>query len=166
MKTFKFYLASLAVLFAALPIHAEVKEAPASIAAAMLVKVMSFEKTVGSKSEVSIYVIGSEDVASELKKGIGKANIKNVEVGPELPANVPSVLFVADASKLDAAMAFTHKNKILSVTGMPELVSKGITLGFGVGDDSKPKILLNLSASVEEGLDWNPAILKIAKTIQ
>jgi hypothetical protein len=154
------------LLSMSLSLFAEVKEAPPNVAAAMLVKVIGFEKVIAAKSDVSIYVLGSEEVANELKKGIGQANIKNVEVGADLPASAPSVLFVADASKLEAAMAFTHQNKILSVTGLPDLVSKGITLGFGVGDDSKPKILLNLSASAEEGLDWNPAILKIAKTIQ
>jgi len=148
---------------------AQAKDAPASIAAAMVMKVVAFEKTLGAGGDITIYVVGAEDVAAELKKAIGKpigkATLKSVESGADLPANKPSVLFVGDPAKFDAATAYTKSNKVLSVTGSPDLVSKGVTLGFGVGDDNKPKILLNLSASSEEGMDWNPAILKVAKTI-
>jgi len=44
------------------------------------------------------------------------------------------------------------------------LTTLGISLGIGL-EDGKPKILLNLSASKDEGIDWNPAILKIATTL-
>lgn len=55
---------------------------------------------------------------------------------------------------------------MLTVTNDPGIVSDGATLGVVVGDDGKPKILLNLTSSVEEGVDWNPAIMKVAQTIK
>jgi hypothetical protein len=151
-------------------LYSQVKSAPASIAAAMALKVVGFEKGMDKGGDITIYVLGANDVADELKKGVGKpvgkANLKEVLAGDNLPATKPTILFLGNAAKFDAAIQYTHANKVLSVTGLPELASKGISLGFGVGDDNKPKILLNLSASVEEGLDWNPAILKVAQTIK
>jgi hypothetical protein len=151
-------------------LFAQAKEAPASLAAAMITKVAGFEKGVNGAGEVDVYVLSAPEVAAELKKGVGKpigsATLKTVDAGDGLPASKPSVLYIGDASKLDAAIKYTRANKVLSTTGLPDIVSKGIALGFGVGEDGKPVILLNLSASVEEGLDWNPAIMKVAKTLK
>ncbi len=162
-------LASLILLFGS-NVIAQVQDAPASVAAAMILKVVGFEKGISAGGDVNIYVLGAADVASELKKGIGtaigKATLKSVESGEALPGTKPTILFIGNAAKLSDCLAYTHANKILSTTGKPDLVSSGVTLGFGVGADSKPKILLNLSASSEEGLEWNPAILKVAQTIQ
>jgi hypothetical protein len=144
---------------------AQVKDTPAPIAAALLVKVISFEKNISS-SDITIYVLGSSEITAELKKAIGQANIKNVLSGNSLPATKPSILFIGDANKIAVAIEYTRKNKILSATNIPDLVAKGVTLGFGLGDDNKPKILLNLNSSVEEGLDWNPAIMKVAQIIK
>jgi hypothetical protein len=47
------------------------------------------------------------------------------------------------------------------MTGIPDLVPKGISLGIGLSG-GKPKILLNLSSSKDEGIDWNHAILKVS----
>jgi hypothetical protein len=158
------------VLFYA-PVHAQLNEAPSNITAAFIIKLAGFEKNIsGSAGDITIYVLGAADVANELKKGIGKsigsATIQNIEAGSNLPTVKPSILHVGDASKSQEAMQYTRANKILSTTGKPDLVQEGITLGIGVGEDGKPKILLNLTSSVEEGLDWNPAIMKVAKTIK
>jgi hypothetical protein len=73
---------------------------------------------------------------------------------------------VGSAAKLQETVSYTRTQKILSVTAQPELVQRGVTLGVGIGNDGKPKVLLNLSSTVEENLSWNPAVMKIAKTIQ
>ena len=168
MKFLKFISILLGIVFLFSlnnPLFAQVKDVPAPIAAALFVKVIGFEKNI-SNAEITIYVLGSSELALELKKAIGQANIKNVLSGNNLPTTKPSVIFIADESKMAAAIEYTRKNKILSVTNIPDLVAKGITLGFGIGADNKPKILLNLNSSVEEGLDWNPAIMKVAQIIK
>ena len=144
---------------------AQTKEAPAPIAAALLVKVIGFEKNI-SAGDITIFVLGSGDITNELKKVIGQAKIKSVQSGNSLPSSKPSILFVADNGKADAAMKYTQENKVLSATNMPDLVSKGVSLGFGVGADNKPKILLNVTSSAKESLDWNPAIMKVAQIIK
>ena len=73
---------------------------------------------------------------------------------------------MGSASRIEEALEYTLSNKILSVTGDPNLMDRGITLGFGIGDDSKPKIVLNPQSAAQEGLEWNPAIFKIAKTVK
>ncbi|MEJ2053802.1 MAG: YfiR/HmsC family protein [Calditrichaceae bacterium] len=153
------------IFFLSAQSHGQTKEAPSSITAALLVKVIGFEKNI-SANDIIIYVLGSNELYSELKKVIGQANIKGVQSGNTLPSSKPSILFVADQRKVDAATKYTQDNKVLSATNIPDLVSEGVTLGFGIGDDNKPKILLNVTSSAKEGLDWNPAIMKVAQVIK
>ena len=128
------------------------------------------ETKLAGGGDITIYVLGDNDIAAELKKAvgqaIGKSTLKQVESGAELPGEKPSCLFVGDPVMFSSATKYTREQKILSITAHPDLVSKGLSLGIGLGDDGKPKILLNLSSSAAEELDWNPAIMKIAQTIK
>jgi hypothetical protein len=153
------------IFFLSAQSHGQTKEAPASITAALLVKVIGFEKNI-SGNNIVVYVLDSNELYNELKKLIGQANIKAVQSGSSLPSSKPSILFVADESKVADATKYTQRNNVLSATNIPDLVSKGVTLGFGVGEDNKPKILLNVTSSAKEGLDWNPAIMKVAQIIK
>lgn len=150
---------------------AAAQQAPPSVVAALTIKLMAFEKSLGgSAHDLTIYVLGAPAIADELKVGIGagvgSAKLVNIQRGDGLPATKPSVLFVGNAAKAGEAIQYARTNKVLTVTGLPALVSKGVTLGIGLGDSGRPEITLNLSASAAEGLDWNPAIMKVAKTIK
>ena len=157
------------ILFFCTEVSAQ-KNAPASIAAALTYKVIKYEKTIESSGEISIYVLGAVDIQSELEKGIDKeiggSILKSVDGGEGLPASKPSVLFVGSESKLNTAINYSREHKVLTVTNIPGLVTSGVTLGIGIGDDGKPCILINLTSSVEENLNWNAAIMKVAKTIK
>ena len=170
-RTYTILFAMIMLLVFVSASFAQVSDAPSSVVAALTIKLAGFAQNVsGTAGDVTVYVLGAPDVAAELQKGvgkpIGKATLSKVESGTDLPATPPSILCVGDASKLDAAISFTQANKVLSVTGLTDLVAKGVTLGIGVGADNKPKILLNLTSSNEEGISWNPAIMKVAKTIK
>jgi hypothetical protein len=142
---------------------------PPEIAAALIIKLSALEKNLSSGSEITIYVMGDEQIAASLKKGlnskIGKATLTNVSSGESLPSDKPSILYIGNEAQLIEATQYTQANNVLSI-GSSEAATKGATLGIGLGDDGKPTVHLNLSSSKEEGLDWNPAIMKIAKTIK
>jgi YfiR/HmsC-like len=144
-------------------------EAPPKIAAALISKLLVLEKSLMSKDgDMVIYVIGSKKLADALKKSegkkLGKRTLGKVVYSDVLPNEKPDVLCISTESVLTGAIEYTRKEKVLSITNKSKLVAKGVSLGIGIGDNGKPKILLNVTASGEEGLDWNPAIMKIAKT--
>jgi hypothetical protein len=161
---------ALSLSVVALPIFSQILDAPQNIAAALLIKLSAFEKTISSTGDVMVYVLGAPDVASELQKvvgqSIGQSRLAKVKSGENIPAEKPDILYIGKTSKLTQAIAYTRNNKILSITGMPNLVMEGVTLGIGVGSDGRPKVVLNLSSTVEENLTWNPAIMKIARIIK
>ena len=59
----------------------------------------------------------------------------------------------------------TQAHKLLTFCGVPDFVSAGVAVGFGV-DDGKPQILVNLPASRNEGADLDAALLHLAKIVK
>jgi len=159
----------IALLFVT-PAIGQQGKVPAELLANYTLKLASFEKNISNLMDASIYVMGDEQLADVLieKRGekIGKASLEAVMKSNELPAFKVTILFIADAANLDAAIKFARENKVLTITSIPELVNKGVTLGIGSDAEGKVQVLLNMTSSKEEGLEWNPAIMKIAKTVQ
>jgi|GEM_PF-735237 len=148
----------------------QVLDAPPSIAAALTVKLAAFYKNIDAGGDVTVYVMGSPQVAAELEKGIGTAigtsKLARVSSGDKVPGQKPSILFVGNQVNLDEAIAYSRAQKILTMTSLPDLVDRGVTLGIGVGNDGKPKVILNLESTIKENITWNPAIMKIARTVR
>ena len=147
------------------------ENAPAELTSALILKLAQFEKNLsGAESKVSVHVIGSPDIAADLQKAkgakIGKATLETITESNELPTTKPSMICLASSGKLAEVVKYAKENKVLTFTNLPDLVEKGIMLGIGIGADGKPEVLLNQTASAEAGMDWSPAILKIAKTIK
>jgi hypothetical protein len=147
----------------------DVTEAPVTLQAALFLKLLPFDKNIVSTGAVTIYVANAPEFAAEMKKAegklVGSAVISKVIDGKGVPTEKPSVLYIGSESGLKELVAYTKENKVLSISGKPDLSSKDISLFVGISNE-KPKILLNLSASKDEGIDWNPAILKVAATIK
>jgi hypothetical protein len=152
------------------PAAGQVLPAPPELAAALLVKLAAFEKRTAASGDVTVYVLGDAKAAAEFRKcvgtPIGTSRLARVASGTGLPAEAPSILFVGEKADVKAAIGYTQSRKIMSAAADPARVAEGVSLGVGVGADGKPKIVLNLSSSSEEDLDWNPAILKMARTIR
>lgn len=144
---------------------------PVKIQAVLIAKLLVFDKDISSGGHISIHVIGAPDFAAEMKKAVGKkigqSRLVAITEGTSLPtAWKPSAVYLGDPAMLKDVMAYTRSNQLLSITGVPDLVSKGITLGLGVSADKKPKILLNLLASKEENISWHPTMFKISTIIK
>ncbi len=145
----------------------DIGAAPASLQAALFLKLLAFDKNIAAGSSVTIYVVGASKFATEMKKTEGKplggATLAKVLEGDGVPTEIPSVIYIGTEVNLKEVLAYTKSNKVLSITGNPALVSKGVSLIVGVSD-AKPKVLIDPSASKDEGIEWNPAIFKVAVT--
>ncbi len=167
---FKISVIAAFVILLIAPVARCADDAPAAITAPISVKILALENSVSSKGDVSIYIMGgSQDIIDAFKSGIGTkiggSVLKKVTSGSDLPSETPTILFVGDAGSVDKAVKYSRSKKIISLTNKVALVAKGVTLGIAA-EGGKPKILLNLSSSSEEGLNWQPAIMKIAETIK
>lgn len=162
------YYFSILLLFIFLGTINAQDSAPPSLAATTTIKILALNKSL--KGNVKIFVVGSDAIANELKKNVGNTIVSMVLSGVESGSDVPSdkydIIFCASSGKASSVKSYAKKHKSLSITNIPDLVFSGITLGFGIDDDKKPLIFLNLSSSSEQGMDWNPAIMKVAQTVK
>ncbi len=144
------------------------KEVPANQVVPLTIKVLALNKSL--KGNVKIYVIGNDAIANELKKNIGNtivaATITDVDAGNDVPSGKYEIVYVCNPGKVNAAKNYAKQHKSLTITNIPSLAFEGVTLGFGLDDDKKQVIFLNLSSSSEQGMEWNPAIMKVAQTIK
>ena len=161
----KVYLLLVFLGLALFSVPVQAQQAPANLQAALIMKLLAFYTNLGA-DPFTIHVIGAPDVAAELEKHVGKpagkATLNGVTQG-DSPSGGPKVVYVG--GNVESSIGWTATNQVLSVTGNPDFVPQGVTLGIAI-EDKKPKILLNLTSSKNEGINWNPAILKVAATIK
>jgi hypothetical protein len=169
IRTFFLTAVISASVFVRLSWSEDIGVAPAPLQAALFLKLLAFDKNIATGGTITIYVVGAPEFAAEMKKTEGKpvgtATLGKVIEGDGVPTEKPSVVYIGADAKLAEFIAYTKGNKILSITGNPALVSKDVSLIVGTSE-GKPKIMLNLSSSKDEGIDWNPAILKVAATMK
>ncbi len=158
------------ILFAwARPVRSEeLAVAPAQIQAALFVKLLAFHQGLAGQ-EITIHVVGNDKVAAELKRvsgvAVGTGKLGGVTAGGIPPEKKPSAVYIGDPARLEAATDYARKNGVITLTGLPELVPRGVSLGIGISG-GKPRVLLNISASKDEGIRWDPTILKVSLTYQ
>jgi hypothetical protein len=159
----------ITIIFVSTGLCEDIGAAPAPLQAALFLKLLAFDKNIASGGTISLYVVGAPEFAAEMKKTEGKpvgtATLAKVVEGDGIPSEKPSVIYIGNDAKLAEILTYTKSNRILSITGNPSLVSKDVSLFVGISE-AKPKIMLNLSSSKDEGIDWNPAILKVAATMK
>lgn len=144
--------------------HLYAQKAPANLQAALFTKLLAFYTNLGG-DDFTIHVVGAPEVAQELKKNRRQSRQGCFERSfrrRRSPSNGAKVIYVGKSVK--AITDYSQTNKVLTITGEPKFVNDGVTLGVAI-EAGKPKILLNLSATKAEDVNWNPAILKVASTI-
>jgi hypothetical protein len=148
------------------------EELELDLASKVLLKVILLDQDLQAKcgGKLVIGVVGSAaglEAFSRLKgtaidesRTVELAEIVAVESLP--PPRRLTALFVGDQADLERVMRYTRSNSVLSVTNLPALVEKGVTLGVGL-ENNRPKVLLNLTGSEREKLRWDTKILKISR---
>jgi hypothetical protein len=131
-------------------------------------KIISMQKQFSGKSEgITVYVLGDNNVAKAFQavteQQFGSMKLARVLFGEDLPAEKPDVLFIGDRNKADQAIKYTRENKVLSMARSDRLIPKGVTLTIYTSPDGGTVITMNMSGALLEGIDVNPATLKVAR---
>jgi hypothetical protein len=76
------------------------------------------------------------------------------------------VLYVTPmrAVDFDTLKATVRASQVITVTGVPEYVERGLAIGVGVKGE-RPEIVINLDASRAEGAELNAQVLRIARIV-
>ena len=184
-----FHTGLLCILLSALS-SAQTMPVPINVQFPLLIKVLSFERTLIGKAgnEIVIGILyyrknkSSNDVHEEIldlvrsaKPKIGSSTVRCVPIemneGMDLSTQLNryqiQALYITPMRAIDVeSIASTcQSNHILSMTGVIDYLDSGIALGVGIHQD-KPQIIVNLSEAKAEGADFSSKLLRLAKIIE
>ncbi len=139
-----------------------------NVAASLGLKILSLQKQfAGKPGGITIFVLGDNNVAraflSYVDQSVGNMRLAKVLSGDQLPAEKPDVLFIGDKDKVQEAIKYTRANAVLSMARTEKFIPQGVTLTVYLGQGGAPEITVNMSGALLEGVEVNPATLKVAR---
>lgn len=146
---------------------------PTPLTAALMLRISELEKNISSGQSITIVVINNQSLAKllENKKGtvIGNKsyikdvihlnNIKNLE---NYNANI---IYVGRTEQMDTILDYAKTQQAITISSDINSIEQGIVLSL-YDNEGIPGILLNLTASKSNSLNWNPDILNIVAISQ
>ncbi len=164
---------------------------PLNIQYPILLKALTFDRSLRSRvgAEIVIGVVYqsgfrlSLDAKDELTDFVGGFGVQSIDslpirivpidlsesrdVGEALAQADENLLYVLPlrAVRLDRICAFARAKKILTLTGVPEYVSEGLSIGIDV-KGRRPSLLINITASRDEGADLDSQLLNLARIVR
>jgi YfiR/HmsC-like len=176
------------------PVAAPVTDAmpvPASLQLPLLLKILTYDRNfaarTGSSLRIAVVFSGASPESIRARDEIAAAfeafadkTVKN------LPIRYSALEYVSDSqvdgaaradqinvfyftpgisAHLDGLLRISRTNQIITTTGVPEYVEKGVAVGIGIKLD-KPHILINLGTSKAVGTEFDVSLLRIARVIR
>lgn len=164
----KFISMAICVLILVCELHSQQIEP--NMAAVLTLKVSAMEKQLSeSGAGLTIYVADAPEIAKELRKiigtTIGKSSLVSVQEGNGVPSSMPDIIFIGSPSNASKLIRFSRQNHILTISNNQEVFDMGTSILLSKDEATgKNYISLNITSSKEEGLEWKPALLKIARS--
>ena len=170
------------------PVFCQEMPVPVNIQYELLAKILTYEKNLINKTELSIGVVFQEKFRKSLnaKNDLMEAARRSDNTGDNpfvmkfIPIEISqkqdleealldmdlNAVYITPlrAIALEGIMNYTRKSGTLSLTGIPEYVENGLTLGFG-SRGGKAVIIINLKASRLETVHFSSSLLKLAHVI-
>ena len=181
-------LAALGVAGAPAVASAQEVEVPVHIQVPLFMKVMSFDRQflvrAGTEVVVGVAFQGGYAASVTARDEVVRA-LRGMVVGPDgrgvraVPIDLdrvsaedalarvrPCVLYVAPLRGADVAAlaAAARRARVTTVTGVPRYVSLGLAVGARLQGD-RPRLLINVEASRQEGAAFAAELLKLAQVV-
>ena len=159
--------ASLFSIYAFFSASCFAEELPAKLQVALMQKIIAMENNLAAKQEVSIYVLDAPKILRLLEREVGlqlgSSKLVKVDTGTTVPEEKYDVIYIGSSAKEKHAVEYAIENQVLTLYPIIEGMNNIGSLGLGI-KSGRPTFLLNIGQSRAEGLDWNPAILKVSST--
>jgi hypothetical protein len=179
-------------LFKSPYVDAEEVPVPAGIQVPIFLKILTFDRNFDDKvrSQLKIGIVYTEkdpasrqarDAIVDVLKSYTDKTIKHLPItyvlmpytternlAESAKSQRVNVFYVApgNGKHLAALLRISQKHRITTVTGVPQYVGKGVTVGLGLNSDNKTRILINLKSSISEGIAFDANLLRLSTVLQ
>ena len=165
-------------------------EVPVDLQCTLFCKVLMFDRNLDREPtrEIVIGILYQErfrtslEVKTEFEDGFREAELDTLSALPVrlhpmsfngleeldslLSLDRVDVLYIAPlrAVNVEQITALSRKYHILTITGVPEYIPAGVSVGVEL-KGGKPQIVINTTAAKAEGADFSSQLLKIVKVV-
>ena len=178
-------------LFSAVPawLSAQQMDVPARLQIPLLYKILSFDRnfTARAGDQVVIAIIYQsgfrasvvareqiEDALGHTASPFGTRSLRwvAIEAGSgstleqALREHEADVIYVTPLRgvDLDVIADAARRSRLMTVTGIPPYVERGLSVGVGI-EQERPMIIINLAAARAEGADYTAQLLRVSRVI-
>ena len=175
---------ALLALIGGIPIAHAAEQVPATLQVAILVKVLVYDRTIAIRARdgLKLAVVFDPDredsrkardeftkAFNETPRKIGDKNIiELVEIAQnklESEATTFDIVYIADGADVAKVVALSTKHHLITFASDRGAVEDGVVLGL-VPRGDKPKLLINVGASVASGMELDPQVLRLAELVR
>lgn len=176
--------AALTALLATLPSAWAAEQVPAPLQVAILVKVLVYDRTIATRSrdglKVGVVFDPERESSTQARDAFTKAfNESPRKVGDKIvlelvelsqdkldaEAATLDVIYVADGADVAKVVEIAKKHRLITFASDRTAVEDGVVLGL-VPRGDKPKLLINVGASVSSGMELDPSVLRLAELVR
>jgi len=179
-------------LFNSAALGGESVPVPVNLQVPVFLKILTFDRNFDQKksSQLKIGVIYvEEDAASrrakdDIAKILGTYTEKTIKSLPitYMPMHYTSewdldetaksqgvnVFYITpgNAKNLASLLRISRKQRITTITCVPDYVKDGVTVGLGLKNDNKMQILINLRSARQEGVAFDANLLRLSTVVR
>jgi hypothetical protein len=173
------------------PGTSEIMPVPAELQVPLILKILTYDRNFQSKAQTELRVgivfmsgnpasLKAKNDIVEVFRGFSDKTVRKLairhsaveyvsdsQVEEAARSNQFNIFYVApgNAGNLETLLRISQARQIITTTGVPAYVDKGIAVGVGVEQD-KPHILINLASSKAEGSEFDASLLRIARVVR
>lgn len=154
----------------------------------LFLKILLFNRTAVVKDQLVILIVYQKNFRVSLNtlneiKSLNRDNLigdfngkpvrlESVSIENELDLetyllhNKPDVIYIPPLRAIDIKMLakIATEIKVLTLTGVPDYVKFGVTIGVDIKGE-KPEIMINLRSAKESGADFSSQLLKLSRIV-
>ena len=161
---------------------------PADLQVPLLLKVLTFDRNFAKRGWTALHIgivfVGSDPASSKVRSDIievfkrsSDKTLRNLpidftaveylsdgQIEDAIKASQINLLYIApgNARNLAKLLQLSQSQQILTTTGVPDYVQRGVAVGIGVRQD-RPEILINLPSSKSAGSEFDASLLRVAR---
>ena len=157
-------------------------EVPAPLQVAILLKVLIYDRTLATRAKdglrLGVVYTGSDASRASRDRFVRSFNESSRSVAGntvdlrevtleslERDAQGIDVLYVCDGVKVDRVLEIAKRTGMITFAPDQEAVESGVVIGL-VPRSGKPKLLINVPASITAGMQLDPQILRLAELVK
>jgi hypothetical protein len=144
---------------------------PMNLQVEIIKRMFNYDKALANKADPVVFVVYQDEGEvrpNDTVKAFEVVGLVSVAVRLDAltsQSRTPSAVYLLPGIDLSSVGRYCKDNRVLSISGVPELAESG-SVAVSIGEaNSRPQIIVNMSRLQEEGHNFSAQLLRLAKVV-